>query len=414
MSFKNVKLRNSIMGFHMNKTYKTILIAISLIIVAVFSYSLRSSNVDVENACSQDADIYFFFSETCSVCAKANIFLNDLEERYPNFNIAKCNIAEKNSVELLLLFYAEYNVPRDDYGTVPTIFFTDKYFIGFGDAYAKEIENRIKALGEPDDILVENIEQEPEKDTINIPIIGQVSADQYSLPVMAIVLGFFDGFNVCSLGALVMILGLILVLKNRKRILLFGGVFIITTTLIYGLLIVLWYNLFIFLSPYLKAMEVFIGVIGIAGGIYFLKDFIRFKKQGPTCEMNTGQSLMTKFSAKIQDSLENKTSIIAIVLSILLFTVVITVAEFPCSAAVPLFFAGRLAVEGMSTFGYLSYIGLFILFYMIDEIVIFLIAVFTMTIKLASKKFIIWITLVEAIVLFALGLYYLFGFLIFR
>lgn len=395
------------------KTHKTILIAISLIALAVFSYSLKQQSVVDGNECSSEADVHFFFSETCTVCAKASIFFKDLGEKYPNFEIAKCNIADKENVEELFKFYAEYNVPRDDYGAVPIIFFSDKYFVGFGDTYAKEIESKIKALDESTDVLPEK-NQEQEEDFVIIPIVGEVSASRYSLPVMAIVLGFFDGFNVCSLGALVMILGLILVLKNRKRILLFGGAFIVTTALVYGLLVVLWYNLFVFLSPYLKIMEVLIGVLGVAGGIYFLKDFIRFRKQGPTCDMNTGQSLMAKFSTKIQNSLENKTNVIAIVLSILLFTVIITVAEFPCSAAVPLFFAGTLAKEGMSTFGYLSYIALFILFYMLDEIIIFLIAVFTMTIKLASKKFIIWITLAEAIVLFILGLYYLFGFMIFH
>jgi hypothetical protein len=112
--------------------------------------------------------------------------------------------------------------------------------------------------------------------------------------------------------------------------------------------------------------------------------------------------------------METKTSVITIVVSILFFAVVITIAEFPCSAAVPLFFAGTLAEAGLPTWQYLSCIALFILFYMIDEIIIFLIAVFTMTIKLASKKFIIWLTLIEAIVLFIFGLYYLFGFLIFH
>jgi len=53
------------------------------------------------------------------------------------------------------------------------------------------------------------------------------------------------------------------------------------------------------------------------------------------------------------------------------------------------------------------------LFYMFDEIIIFLIAFFTMTVKLTSAKFVTWITLIESIVLFLLGFYYLFGFLLF-
>ena len=43
----------------------------------------------------------------------------------------------------------------------------------------------------------------------NIPLIGEIDLAKYSLPAQAVVLGFFDGFNVYSLGALVLILGLV-------------------------------------------------------------------------------------------------------------------------------------------------------------------------------------------------------------
>jgi len=232
------------------------------------------------------------------------------------------------------------------------------------------------------------------------------------LPITAVLMGFFDGFNVCSLGALVLILGLVLILKSRKKILIFGGIFIFTTSLVYGLLIFLWFQLFLFLAPYLKIMEILVGLLGVAGGFYFFKDFLKFAKQGPTCEMQKG-GMVSKFSNKIQNTLQSSESIFAVILAILFFAVVITIAEFPCSAAVPLFFAGILAEANLSVFHYLLYISIFILFYMIDEIIVFLIAVFTMTIKLSSKSFTTWITFVESLVLFLLGLYYLFGFLIF-
>jgi len=45
----------------------------------------------------------------------------------------------------------------------------------------------------------------------------------------------------------------------------------------------------------------------------------------------------------------------------------------------------------------------------LDEIIVFLIALFTMKIRLASNKFVIWLSLIEAIVLSAFGLYYLSG-----
>ena len=71
---------------------------------------------------------------------------------------------------------------------------------------------------------------------------------------------------------------------------------------------------------------------------------------------------------------------------IFLFAIIITIIEFPCSAVVPVAFAGVLAQAGLSSFQYIFYISLFALFYMLDEIVVFLIAFFTMKIWLASSK----------------------------
>jgi hypothetical protein len=46
---------------------------------------------------------------------------------------------------------------------------------------------------------------------------------------------------------------------------------------------------------------------------------------------------------------------------------------------------------------------------MLDEIVVFLIAVFTMNVKIASGKTMKWLSLIEAIVLLTLGIHYLRG-----
>lgn len=392
-------LKNMLKLFLMKKFFLFTIIV--LLVLGGLSYSLKQ-----QDGIREEADIYFFYSETCSVCARAKVFLNEMEEKYPEVILSRLAISNKKTVEKLVEYYGKYEVPKDLQGMVPIIFSFDKYIVGFSEKKAVEIEAMF-ASGE----VTEKTEVKEEKG-VSLPFIGEIKEGQYSLPLMAVILGLFDGFNVCSLGALVLILGLVLVLQSRKKILIFGSIFILTTGLVYGLLIFLWYQLFLFIAPYLKIMEVLVGVLGVLGGIYFLRDFLKFKKQGPTCDASKG-SLVSKMSSKVKKTLEGKKSVISIVIGILLFAVIITVAEFPCSAAVPLFFAGTLAEANLSFFSYLSYIGIFILFYMIDEIIVFLIAVFTMTVKLSSNKFVLIITLIESIVLFLLGFYYLFGFLIF-
>ena len=329
-----------------------------------------------------------------------------LETKYPEVDIKRFEISA--NVELLKSFYKKNNVPQESWGSVPILFIKDRYFLGYSESQNKEIENCV--LGFIEEGEQESCECEDSSKIIELPIVGKIDVSDYSLPILAVILGFLDGFNVCSLGALVLILAMVLSLKSRKKILIFGGVFILTTSVVYGLLIIIWYKIFSLLTPYLEWMRFIIGSLGIIGGVYFLKEFIKFRKKGAVCEMETGKKTITKFSGIFKKYIEESKNILLILALIFVFAGIITILEFPCSSVVPLFFAGILANSELSSFSYIFYIALFVIFYMLDEVIIFLVAFFTMNLWLASGKFVNLIILIQSIVLFVLGLYYLVGF----
>ncbi len=379
-----------------------------ILLTAIFGLGFFNvASAQQESLAVEPPVINFFFSPACLHCTEEEGFLDDLEKEYPEAVINRYDLFDRENLETLRAFYAEYNVKNREQGRVPANFFGEDYVIGYNDALAQRLTEYVKTG------ITTSSDNGTSSDKIFLPIIGEINPAKYSLPVLAIVLGFFDGFNVCSLGALVLILGLVLVLKSRRKILIFGGVFILATAIVYGLLIVLWFQLFTILAPYLKIMQILIGLLGIGGGVYFFKEFLKFKKYGPTCEIQKSNGLMARFTEKMKKRLDKESGALLLVLTILLFAAIITIVEFPCSAAVPVIFAGILSQAGLPGWQYLSYIALFILFYMLDEIIIFLIAFFTLNLKITSNKFTTWIALIEAIVLFALGLYYLFGSLIF-
>ncbi len=376
-----------------------------IIYIILFLFLLFNA-FDFTLAQENQVEIDFFYSSICPHCAKEEKFLDELQDKYPEVKINRYIVSNRDNVGLLKEFYKEYDVPVEYYGMVPATFTDDKYFIGFNEEIGKGIEDCIlecKAGKTSEDVSIIDLEG-----NISIPIIGEINIKKYSLPVLAVILGILDGFNVCSLGALVLILGLVLALGSRKKTLLFGGIFILFTAIVYGFLIVIWYQIFSFLIPYMRIMEILIGLLGIGGGIFFLRQFIRFRKYGPACEISAGDGIISRFSSRFQQSFKESGNIILLLGSVLLFAGIITIVEFPCSAIVPVAFAGVLAQAGLSSFSYLLYIVLFLVFYMLDEIIVFLVAFFTMKIWLASGKAITWITLVEAVILFALGLYYLF------
>ena len=373
----------------------TILILVFAIFLS-FAQQVKADNPDLE--------IDFFYSKTCVHCIAEQKFLDEIEIKYPQIKINRHLNNDPKNHELLRELLKKHDAEKY-FGAVPLTFIGDDFIPGFdspekiGKQIEESIQKQLEGKNEPDQNL----------DGSKLIVKFKIDISKYSLPVLAIILGTLDGFNICSLGALILILGLVLALRSRKKILLFGGLFILTTAVIYGILIILWHQLFSILAPYQKLMTILIGILGIGGGIYFLKEFIKFKKQGPACK-TVDSGIVTKFSSKIQKTLKNPKSILAVIISILLFAAVITIVEFPCSAAVPVIFAGVLAKAQLPAVLYFLYIALFVLLYMLDEILIFLIALFTMKLWLTSPKFVTWITLVEAIILFLLGFYYLIGF----
>lgn len=367
----------------------------------------------------ENPEINLFFGNVCPHCATEENFLRGLKKEYPGIKINKFEISEGKNIDLLRNLYRDYKVPSNLYGLIPATFIKDRYFIGFNEKIGEGIEGCVKEALENGLDKPCSAKQEFQRGSvtpanlekgINVPFIGEVDIGRYSLPFLAVILGILDGFNVCSLGALVLILGLVLALGSRKKILIFGGLYILISSLVYGFLIILWYQVFSFFIPYMKTMKLLIGLLGIGGGIFFLREFIKFKKRGAVCESGTGEKLFSRFSSKFQKTLKESGNIFLLIGGVVLFAGIIAIVEFPCSAAVPVVFAGLLAQSQLPTFYYLLYIIAYLVFYTLDEIIVFLVALFTMKVWLASNKTMIWITLSESIILFILGIYYLFGF----
>ena len=351
----------------------------------------------------QGLDINFFYSETCPHCIAEGKFLDKIEPNYPDVKINRYLITDASHRQLLIDSLKKHNAEKD-LGLVPITFVGNEMILGFNNesSIGKKIEDSIQRQ-------LQNTSDGSENGSmVNLPIIGKIDLSRYSLLIQAVILGFFDGFNVCSLGALVLILGLVLILKSRKKIILFGGLYIFITALVYGALIFLWYQLFYYLSPVLKIMNVFVGILGIGGGIYFLTQFIKSRKADPTCD-SQGNKIVARHSEKIQKAFQESGGIWGLIIGVLIFATVITLVEFPCSAVIPVLFAGIMAHAKISLFAYIFYLIVYLFFYMLDEIVVFLVAVFTMNVKIASGKTMKWLNLIEAIVLFAFGIYYLSG-----
>ncbi len=344
--------------------------------------------------------VYFFHSITCPHCRAEQAFLDKIQKRYPDLIIERYEVSDTDSIDRMKYLADMYGV-REVLGAVPLTFIGGEYFLGFKDekTTGKDIEEAILRV-------LENTGTVKKGKYFDLPFFGRVYQDDFSLPILAILLGFLDGFNVCSLGALMLIIGLTLKLQKRKSIILLGGTFILTTALVYGGLIVLWYKVFEQLSTYINFIKILITLLALGGGVYFFKEYLRMRKVGAQCELQESK-LINKLMEKTGQAFRDNTRIVGLLGIVFLFAAVIAIVEFPCSAATPLIFAGVLADAGLSTLSYISYISLFILFYLLDEILIFAVAAYRLKLWMTSGTFTKYAVLAEACILFVIGLIYL-------
>jgi thiol-disulfide isomerase/thioredoxin len=404
---------------------------LSLVLSAFFGLNPDSNKVYAqETSTISVTEIDFFYSDTCPHCQdEKKFFENVLLPKYPDLVINKYNIADPETAPILHEFTKKHGAEKYT-GLVPLTFIRESFIVGYntdettGATIEEALQNYMSGNiaetevceDEGTELCVIDISDTGSNgiDSGSYTIINQVSklsafglnAEDFSLPILSIVLGFFDGFNVCSLGALILILSLVLTLKSRRRVFIYGGIFLVVTGITYAALIFIWVSVFQLLSPFVVALQTIIGLIGLLGGIYFLRQYLRFRKYGPMCEMNDSPWIQ-KVTKRIQAVFARENSFWIIGGAVVLFSFVVTVIEFPCSAVIPAAFAAILAESGIGFVGQMLYLGLFILFYLLDEIIIFLIGVWTLRIWTGGTNMTKNLALVQAIVFIILGAFYI-------
>lgn len=384
---------------------------ISFIFVLLILFSpkagLRADNL---NSDKLEEDLLIFTLSSCPHCLQAKNFLNKLAEENSDFNYIEYNLSSNSS--LINEFYTEYGVSNAQRGFVPAIFYKSKSFIGFNQAIQKEIlslfnedlanlelQKEEQPSQEEDSLASNNIQE------INDRIfLKKLNLQNLSFSALSVVLGLIDGFNICSLGALVLILSLVMVLPSRKKIVLFGSIFLFITGITYASLIFLWHRLFTSLAGYIKSIEIFFGLLAILGGLYLLREYYLALKRGPICSTN---NILSRLRPKLERIFAKKHNYLFLILSVALFSLLVTVIEFPCSAVIPVIFASAMVEAKLAWPLVATYIFIYMIFYLLDEILIFAIAVWTKKIRILSSKFINLFNLLAALIFLALGLYYL-------
>ncbi len=396
-----------------------------IFIFSIISFLFLSVFIPIFNVSAQEENVQIdiFYSTSCPHCKEAKYFLNKLDQEYLDSEliITEHNIAEKDNIELLKKLYSEYNVSQENYGSVPIMFIADKYIVGYSDKIGELIKNYVQELiQECREKEQENCEQNqtsnnPEKieseREFKIPIIGNIDVSGFSPLILSIVVGALDGFNACAMVALGFLLAVLVATGVRKRVILIGGVFILVSGVVYFLFISAWLNLFMFIG-YQQYVQIIIALVIIFFSLFLLKDYFT----GVVCKVCNVEENKQSFFNKIQRKLFVKMSQLTkaemslglTLIGVVIVAIGVNLVELACSFGFPLAYTKILTSYNLPTAQYYGYLLVYVLFYMIDDFLIFLIAVITLKVTKASDKYLKIIKLISGIVLLIMGLLMLF------
>ena len=88
----------------------------------------------------------------------------------------------------------------------------------------------------------------------------------------------------------------------------------------------------------------------------------------------------------------------------LLFLINSSMEKLLCSLGIPVMFTNVLAMNDLSTLEYVIYMGLYLIFFLIDDILIFVIAMKTLKIKGISNKYTKYSHLIGGVIMVLLGI----------
>lgn len=404
-----------------------------LIVFAVFLLLPVSAKAD-----EKVINIHLFYGNGCPHCAAEEEFLSDYLKDRTDVKLYKYEIwYDSHNQELLSKVQKEMGTTNKN--GVPFTVIGKKTIVGYADGvtdeqikdainyylnndyrdYAGEITGKVKKAEVKEDTTKDESKTEDKKENkiekaddtkdsdqtdenVTVPVLGKINAKKVSLPILAVVLGFVDGFNPCAMWILIFLITMLFNMKDRKKMWILGLTFILTSGIVYLMFMFAWLNLATFISK-IAFIRLLIAVIALVVGLINVYKYIdSLKKKDEGCDVVDKKDRKKIMEKIISITHENK--FIIALLGIMVLAASVNIIELMCSIGIPLLFTQILAMNNLSTFSYMIYMFIYIFFFLIDDIVIFVISMVTLKVTGLSTKYTKYSHLVGGIIMLIIGL----------
>ena len=189
--------------------------------------------------------LYLFYGDGCPHCAEEKVYLNEIKDKYDNFEIVYYEVW-KNADNQKFLEDVKDALGIERSG-VPVTIIGDTYLVGWSEALETRVARAIRHYKQNEYVdVVEQIrsgtyekvednektdfekeeEKSDEESTISVPLIGKVNLKNVSLTTAAVILGLIDGFNPCAMWVLLFLISMLIGMKDKKRMWVIGRTFL--------------------------------------------------------------------------------------------------------------------------------------------------------------------------------------------
>lgn len=365
----------------------------------------------------KEYNIYLFYGKGCPHCKALEEFFDGYLDKHKNVTVKRYEVW--NDQDNLNKLQEVIKITKSNESGIPFLVIGNSVIVGFDEEYTPErIKNAISYYdsvsfndkvgaylnGEEviDDESKEEVNPEEKKEEeIVIPVIGKKKYKDVSITLSAIIIGLVDGFNPCAMWILLFLITMLLGMKNKKRKWALGITFLLSSACVYFLFLISWLNLASFLNSiiYIRAAIAF---FAITFGIISLVRFLKGLNKDDGCEVvdTKNRKRIIKAITKI---VKEKSFILAL-LGIVLLAFAVNLIELLCSLGLPVMFSEILTINEVSNSMKIVYSLIYVFFFLIDDIVVFIIAMKTLEIKAISNKFSKYSHLIGGIIMILIGI----------
>ena len=365
--------------------------------------------------------LYLFYGDGCPHCAEEEKYLESIEDKYDYLEIVKLEVWYDDSNasfldEVLKSFDKNYR-------GVPINIIGNTIISGYGQTTGQKIERAIKFYHDniyidqverikngtfnKDELIDDDFNKDEEKTddemTFDFLWFKNINLKNVSLMTSSVIIGLIDGFNPCAMWILLFLISVLIGMKDRKRMWIIGLSFLLTSAFVYMLIMLSWIQIAVKVTTVIWIRDI-IALVALIGGVINLRSFIKSNDSG--CEVVDDKKRKTIFK-KIREFTSEKSLLLA-VFGACLLAVSVNLVELACSAGLPLVFSELLVLNQATPIMKFMYTLLYIVFFLIDDMIVFIIAMISMKVTGISTKYNKYSHLLGGIIMVLVGILLLF------